>query len=151
MLFIIYYGCFSSSRLDKTIFIRLLLVQAIFYSTVSLVLFYFFHNNPGKFVYPTFVKHNLLMSPYGIGTVVGFLFVILAILYKWNEKPLFLRCGLLMLLPLFLLCLRYGFLDEFRDYYEVYPVVLLLMAPTLGEILAWKATSRMISSKMEQH
>ena len=151
MLFCIYYLCFSSTRLDKSIFTRLFLVQVILYLSVRLVLFYFFHDNPGRFVYPTFVKHNLLMSPYNIGTVVGFLFIVLIILYKWKEKPLFLRCGLWMIVPLFLLCLRYGFLDEFRDYYEVYPVVILLMAPTLGEILSWKAVSRMIPVKMEQH
>jgi len=45
-----------------------------------------------------------------------------------------------------LLCLLFGWLDEMRDYYEVYPVVILLMAHTIGDILQWKAVPRVIPS-----
>lgn len=144
MLFVIYFWCCSMSRLDKPLFTRLLLVQIGIFLGVRLVLFYFFHDNPGKFVYLTLIKHNLTMAPYRIGSAVGFLFITLTILYKWKEKPLFLRCGLWMLVPLFSLCFFYGWLDELRDYYEVYPVVILLMAYTFGDILEWKAMPRMI-------
>ena len=82
------------------------------------------------------------MSPYNIGTAIGFLTVITMILYQWEEKPLFLRCGLWMLLPLVSLCFFFGWLDELRDYYEVYPIITLLMAHTLGDILGWKATTK---------
>jgi hypothetical protein len=40
-----------------------------------------------------------------------------------------------MLLPLVLLTLFFGLLDEYRDYYEVYPAVLLLVGHSLARLL----------------
>jgi len=146
MLFAIYFWCCSLPPLKNPLLRKLILIQIGIYFTARLMLFYFFHSNPGMFVGINLLKHNLSMFPYPIGTAVGFLLIIMAILYKWEEKPLFLKCGLWMLLPLVLLCLLFGWLDEMRDYYEVYPVVILLMAHTIGDILQWKAVPRVIPS-----
>lgn len=143
MLFGIYFWFCPLTRLDKPLFTQLLLMQVGIFFLVRLVLLYFFHDNPGKFFYLTLLNHNLTMPPYQMGSAVGFLFVVLMILYRWAEKPLFIKCGLWMVVPLIVLCFFYGWLDELRDYYEIYPIVLLLMAHTIGEILAWKATPRM--------
>ena len=143
-LFVIYFGFYSVPRLNKSFLIKLLSAQAGIYLIVRLVLLYFFHDNPGASILNNMLmRHNLLLKPYTMMGVYSFLIVVLMVLYKWDEKPIFLKCGLLMLIPLLSLCLFFGYIDELRDYYEVYPVVILLMAPTIGEILQWPAKPRL--------
>jgi len=144
MLFVIVFWFYPVFRLNKSLFVKILSAQMGIYLIVRLVLFYSFHHNYGVFLTGDIPNiHNLSMAPYSIEALV-YLFISLMVLYKWEEKPAFLKCGLWILPPLIILCLFFGFLDELRDYYEAYPVVLLLMAHTMGDITGWKAKSRTI-------
>jgi hypothetical protein len=133
---------------NKPLMIQTLVIQIAIYITVRLILSYFFHENPGNFVGIKLLKHNLSLPPYTLGNAVGYLLITLTILYKWEEKPLFLKCGLWMLLPLVLLCLLLGWVDELRDYYEAYAVIILLMAHTIGDIVQWRAVPRAIPNQL---
>ena len=153
MLFVIYFYFIPMTRLDKLPFVKILSAQIVIYLVVRAMLNYFFFDNPGRFLLDPIdilTKHNLSMSPYTIEAVI-YLFIALMVLYKWGDKPIFLKCGLWILLPLVSLGLFFGFLDELRDYYEAYPIVLLLMAHTIGDILGWKSTSRIIPANRMQH
>jgi hypothetical protein len=146
MLYVIYFYCILAIRLEKPAFIKCLSAQISIYIIARAILNFFFYDNPGTFLLGTvgvLAKHNLSMSPYSI-EALAYLFIALMVLYKWEEKPLFLKCGLWILPPLVVLCLFFGFLDELRDYYEAYPIVLLLMAHTMGDITGWKAKPRSI-------
>jgi len=146
MLFVIYFYCVPITRLAKPSFMKILSAQIVIYLITRAILNYFFYDNPGSFllnIIGILTKHNLKIPPYSIEAFV-YLFITLMVLYKWEEKPLFLKCGLWILPPLVLLCLFFGFLDELRAYYEAYPIVLLLMAHTMGDITGWKAQSRTI-------
>ena len=149
MLFVIYFNFMPPARLDKPSFLKVLSAQIVIYLIVRAILNYFFYDNPGSFLLDVtgiLAKHNLSMAPYSIEAFV-YLFIALMVLYKWEEKPLFLKWGLWVLPPLVVLCLFFGFLDELRDYYEAYPIVLLLMAHTMGDITGWKANTRIIASQ----
>jgi hypothetical protein len=146
LMFAIYCRCGSVPPLKKSSLTGVLLVQFGIYCAVRLVLFYFFHDNPGSFVCINLLRHNLFMFPPPIGNAAAFLLIVITILYKWEEKPLFLKCGLWMLVPLVFLCLFFGWIDELRDYYEVYPIVIVLMAHTIGDVLQWKTVPRVIPS-----
>jgi hypothetical protein len=128
---------------NKHLLIRILAAQIGIYSIVRIILSHFFHDNPGNFVGINLLKHNLSLSPYTLGNAAGYLLISVAILYKWEEKPPFLKSGLWMSLPLVFLCLIYGWIDELRDYYEIYPIIILLMAHTIGDIVQWKAVPRL--------
>jgi hypothetical protein len=52
---------------------------------------------------------------------------------RWREKPRFLRAAVWMLAPMLALGLFYGYLDEWRIYYEFYPVALALAMWTVRE------------------
>lgn len=150
MLFVIYFWFCSCARLGKLLFVKVLSAQIGIYLIIRIVLIYFFHDNRGGFlldVISILAKHNLEMSPYSIEAVC-YLFIAIMILYKWKEKPAFLKCGLWILPPLLLLCLFFGYFDELRDYYEAYPIVLLLIAHTMGDIAGWKATSRITPARI---
>jgi hypothetical protein len=142
LLFVIYSYCIPGSRLGKFAFIKILSEQMGIYLIVRLVLYYFFHNNHGVFLTGDIPNiHNLSMAPYSIEAFF-YLFIALMVLYKWEEKPLLLKYGLWILPTLVIPCLFFGYLDELRDYYEAYPIVLLLMAHTMGDITGWKANTR---------
>jgi hypothetical protein len=64
--------------------------------------------------------------------LAGGLIVVLLAARDWHRKPFFLRQGALVLLPLlFVLYLLWGFPLEIRVFYEVYPLLLLLVLPSL--------------------
>ncbi len=74
---------------------------------------------------------------------VLFLLAAPLVLGRWREKPLFLRRALWIAAPLLAGALCLGHFDELRDYYEVYPVVVLLgthgLLTLFGPILDWPA------------
>ena len=50
----------------------------------------------------------------------------------WHRKPSFLRHALLVLAPtLLIMGVTVGQIDEIRAYYEIYPVVVLLVAESV--------------------
>lgn len=53
----------------------------------------------------------------------------------WSEKPAFFKDRLWILVPLFSAGLFFAYLDEFRSFYEVYPVLVLLTCYSLAKIL----------------
>lgn len=59
--------------------------------------------------------------------VLGFAGVIAS----WKNGPRFLKDAFWIIVPLLLLSLLFGFLEEARDYYEFYPVGILLLARPL--------------------
>jgi hypothetical protein len=76
---------------------------------------------------------ELLFGPIALLRFAGVVAVLwLLTAYDWARKPAFLRKGLLItLIPLALLALFFGFIDELRDYYEAFPFLFLLWLPTI--------------------
>jgi hypothetical protein len=56
--------------------------------------------------------------------------------HEWQSKPREVRLGLLLtLLPLAVMALPFGYLDETRAWYDAYPYAFLVVAPTLWQVL----------------
>ena len=83
------------------------------------------------------LDHNLrlLTEPYTIQTSVTWILLIAAVLHQWRTKPWFLRIAVSMLVPLLCMCLLFGYLDELRDYYEIYVPALMLGAMSFLRLL----------------
>ncbi len=115
-------------RLERKKFIQFGVLQLLIYGTIKLFLFLNFSQNPGTvavsywWVYKQFPVLIVL-------TILLFSLIFLPIARGWNHKPLFLRQALMMIVPLVLLFFLFGFPFEFRVFYEVYPVVFLLLIP----------------------
>jgi hypothetical protein len=60
-----------------------------------------------------------------------FLLLLPLVIDRWSQKPLFLKRALWIIPVLLVLTFCFGYIDEMRDYYEGYPIILLLMAHTL--------------------
>jgi hypothetical protein len=101
---------------------------------IEFLLWRAFRENLGSAVEVHFFDHNLvwlsrawnwpeLLSACGLAALLVF---------RWRDKPRFARTALVGLLtPLVFLALLFGFVNEWRDYYEAYPAALILAADTL--------------------
>jgi len=133
LIFLIHYR--KHFITEKKKYLTLLSLQLIIFIFIKLILSIAFKNNPGTFVEFHLLDYNkILLNGYNIITFTTILFLILLIGYKWNEKPQFPKDSLWIAIPLFLLTLFLGFFNELRDYYEVYPVIVLLAGYTTAKI-----------------
>jgi ribosomal protein S18 acetylase RimI-like enzyme len=113
------------------------LIQVSLWIIIRSAIVFVFSNNEGSlFEFHLLRNLGLIIRPlkliYFIG--VSTVFFIL-VRYQWRQKPSFLRAGLLVtLIPLVVLALFFGLVDEFRDYYEAFPFLFLLTLPTIVDI-----------------
>lgn len=140
LVFAVHY--YERARLRRRTFWQLLLAQLAIFAASRAVLTVVFWNNPGSLVQVLFPKHNLdVLGAFPLAAVFGWCGVALLLAYRWADKPLFLRQGLWIVPPLVVLTFFFGYLDELRDYYEAYPIVLLLALHSIGRIAEFKAVA----------
>ena len=135
LLLIFVYFLVYRTLLARPSFILLSIAQVFLYVIIRVLLLFTFKYNPGSVV-EFHLGYNLHLEPYPISQFVALVIIGIAITYDWANKPIFLRYSLLILVPLLLMSLIFGFLDEYRGYYEVYPIILLLIAHTITRILS---------------
>jgi hypothetical protein len=125
------------------LYYQLVAAQVIIFGAVKILLYTFFKNNPGGFVEFHLIDRNyLLFNGYSLVTFTTLLIILLSIFSKWNEKPKFLKDSLWIAFPLLILTLFLGFFDELRDYYEVFPVVVLLISFNIAKILGVELSNK---------
>jgi len=115
---------------------RLLLTyQLIVFGVIRIALLYAFRNNPGSPVEVHLFDHNLQVFLHPWWVSKRFVIAVLATgvgVVGWKHKPTFLRDAALSLIPVLgLMGVTVGQVDEIRAYYEIYPVVILLVADTV--------------------
>lgn len=135
VLLILVLAVYGWDRLPRRLWAGLLTGQTLIFGVVKLVLDFMFRNNPGGATEYHLQDHLVVIRQFPI--LIGVVLLLLAgaawlILSGWREKPVFLRRALVILLPLTGLYVFYGFPLELRAMYEVYPIVLALIFPTLA-------------------
>lgn len=138
LVFVAHY--FLNRRaMTATTFWRLLAFQLIVFAIIRGGIGYIFRNNEGGTVEVHLFDHNLhvLEHPMEMSKRLWLLIAAgLAGMWGWREKPALLRHALVVLAPILLVMgVTVGQLDEIRAYYEVYPVVALLVADTAYRVL----------------
>jgi hypothetical protein len=132
-IFIFHYPVWPLGRADRAGKL-LLAAQAGIYVAVKALLAIRFRDNPGPFMEFHLLDHNLNVLATGYGWSSFLLLALLAFvaLYKWREKPAFLRTAFLCTLPpMIVIYLFVGWIDEWRVYYEAYPVVFAMALDVL--------------------
>jgi hypothetical protein len=135
-------------RLERKKFIWFLAYQLAVFVMIKLGLSLVFMHNRGELVEYHFLdRHNRKMLNQALGNLTPRKFhrrlvVVLAVLgavwlmfYKWSMKPKFLKDSIWIFIPLFLLTTFLGWWNEWRDYYEFYPILLLLVAHSVAYLL----------------
>lgn len=96
-----------------------------------------FRPNAGSLVELHVTDHNL---PWFLGemtatNVIVFMSLLVLLLYRLKEKDRFLRIAFACTLPsLVILTLFLGYIDEWRDYYEAYPVGFAMIVDSLRRL-----------------
>ena len=139
--FIFALFCYRSG--ERGAFVRLLSAQVVIFGAVKAALFLAYGRNPGGDLEFHLFDHNLplLASPQFSSLFACLMFVVFCG-YRWVEKPPFARTALLILPVLVLLTVFLGYLDEYRDYYEAFPVVVLLLAHSAAQLLGIRLETR---------
>ncbi|MCH7772606.1 MAG: hypothetical protein IIA49_16585 [Bacteroidetes bacterium] len=85
------------------------------------------------------MEHNLrMLTGYDLTLAVSLLGLIVLVFYKWDDKPNFLKISLLALIPMVFLTFFLGYLDELKDYYEIYSALIILLSYSIAKILDLK-------------
>lgn len=131
-LFLVFiYFIWYYKKLSKSQFLRLLLIQVLIYIIIKGTINSIYSSNPGT-VLEFNIFNNLGNPPYSIAQFVSFILIGLGITYNWKSKPKFLKYSFVVLLPVILgLALLFGIWDEYRIYYEIYPLIFILITHTV--------------------
>lgn len=126
--------------LSRGRFAAWLVYQILVFAAIRFWLMHTFADRPGDWVERYFWRNVSLIQTHThlFYALFGVLFALALVLpHRWSRKPRFLRQAFAVGPILFVLDAFYGYLDELRTYYEVYPVALLLVVFTFGEKLGW--------------
>jgi hypothetical protein len=135
LLTLVYYIYFKK-LLKADLFNKLFAAQLVIFILVKVSLFFVYRDNPGSYVEIHLFDHNLrLLTGYDLTLLASMSAIILLIFYKWKEKPEFLKKSLAAFIPLIILSLFLGYIDELRGYYELYPTVVILISYSIARIL----------------
>lgn len=112
-------------------------LMAVGFMVIKGGLTWVFRDNPGPIMEFHLRDHNLgwLLGGWSAAEVAAIVVIPALVAFRWKRKPAFLRTAFLGTLPLLvLIALFYGFIDEWRIYYEAYAVVFALSVATLRSV-----------------
>jgi len=133
LIFAIHFA--SPQRMSRHLFTRILAFQLVVFLVIKTALALLFRHNPGNLVEVYLDRNITLLMPYTISRVATWLVFAMAVFTNWPDKPGLLKDALWIAVPLWLLAWLFGNLDELRAFYEVYPIIILLMAHTFAGLL----------------
>jgi hypothetical protein len=146
-IFLMYYR--RRQEIPKRTFLILFSIQVIIYAFIKFCLFVIFSNNPGgNFEY--YLPLHLIMF-YGVPQrmiifTIGQIAIFVGALYQWQQKPAALLHAASLAMPLCVLYFFFGYPFEIRVFYEIYPMVLLLVLQTVGYFLNWRLSPKVSKS-----
>ena len=118
--------------------LALLAAQVAIFLVIRGAISYVFRNNPGEVVEINWVNHNkvVLLDPSLMSKRLPLLAAAAAFgAWGWSQKAPFLRDAILTLAPVLLVMgVTVGQVDEIRAYYELYPIVIVLVADSVCRI-----------------
>jgi hypothetical protein len=143
ILLILVFFAHYVRRLPRRSFVGLLTGQGAIAAGVRLVITTRYAANPGgvaEFHLLDFLAKYAMF--YSFDSAVAWVLILTLLLYRWEEKPLFLRHGLWILVPLFGLYFTFGMPREIRVFYEAYPILVLLVVHSVLTVLHERSEDR---------
>lgn len=132
---------------DRRFRVTRMLVLVLLWVALRAALVWGFKDNPGVLLEHHFREHTVwLLTRFPIAlryflAVAALFFVFIR--HDWRSKPRFLKVGLpTAAVPLLVASMFFGFADELRGYYEVFPFLYLLALPSIYRILGFETSSR---------
>ena len=113
-------------------------IHGVIYGLIALLIRYIFAANSGAILEYHLLDHNLgiILNPNDVYDYpLMILFIVILVLRDWGDKPVLFRLTTFIFWPIFGLTLFFGWIDELRDYYEVYPAVIALASITVAQCI----------------
>jgi len=129
----VFFSLYYFPRLPRIEFFRLLVLQLAIYGSTKLWISLLFMNNIGLPL-EDHLKNQIgsfLHPNYTLGDAVDCFMGMYIIFYRWQEKPLFARYSLWIVLALFIAYIFYGNPGEYRIYFDMFPLLAILVTDTL--------------------
>lgn len=119
-------------NLTRSAFIKHLVAQLLIFLLIKGSLVMLFLGNPGKNIEFHFFGnlHNMLF-PYSFMALVFASVIAVVFLYDIDKKPRVLRQSAWLLVPFIVLTFSFGWFDEARAMYEIFPIFFLMIAHTI--------------------
>jgi hypothetical protein len=115
-----------------TAYVTLLVYQLVVFAAVRIAVTYVFRHNPGGAVEWHLFDHNLLVIQHPTlmsKRLFVFLGAIAVGMLSWERMPRFLRSAFVVMAPVMaVMGITVGQVDEIRAYFEIYPVIVLMIA-----------------------
>jgi hypothetical protein len=93
---------------------------------------WFFRNSPGNnFEFHLFGNIRILADNCTPQQMIIWGIAIVLLAYQFNKKPVILRKALFTTVPFVIVTFVFACINELRDFYEVYPIVVILMMHTI--------------------
>lgn len=153
-IFIFYY--LKDQNLGRKKFVQLLIAQLAIFAVIRLSLQWIFRNNQGSLLEFHLLDHNLpllynLVKPYSFLVLISIIVFGFVFFYHWPVQPRLLRISFCCVTPtLLLLTFLFGFLEEWRDYYEAYPIIILMLTFAICQLTHVNLTEKPAAVLVEQ-
>ena len=128
---IFFYTMWFYSRLPRKQYFARLLQQCMIYALVKGGINLYFADKPGVVAQHHFLGQLDYASQHLLGIGLSAIVLLWIVFYRWQQKPLFLRGGLWMLLPNLVLFIIICIPGEFRDFYWSLPVMIIMATHSL--------------------
>jgi hypothetical protein len=145
LLLVPIFAVFSRPLLPRRRYLQVLVGLSAVYLAIRIGLWTVFRGNPGGIVESHLVDHGLAPATWVkmYARTPYFALLLAAAFLLWSRRPRFLKIALIGTLPpLAALALFLGYVDEWRGYYEAYPVVFALAADLLRRVRRPEASFR---------
>ncbi len=114
------------------------LVQFAVWFAVRFWIGWLYRGNPGgvvEFQYVQNIKNLFLAPSYSLAQLLAVLALLFLIFNNWPRKPLFLKRALIWFVPTLVVYFAVGILNEWRIYFEWYPIFLCLALDNVKPVL----------------
>jgi hypothetical protein len=119
-------------KLPKVHYRRHLAVHLCLFFAIYNLLMLSYQGNPGKFLeFHLFANIRILASIYTPQQLVIWGIIIILVLYQFNRKPFVLKKTFITVFPFICLTFIFAYINELRDFYEIYPTIALLLLHTI--------------------
>lgn len=114
-------------------------VQVLIFLIVKLLLAMAYSNGGGVFLeYRGLYGHmRANLDGYSVYTLFGLVAALALFTFRWEDKPIILRCWLVVLPFMVVAWLLFGNRNEYRVFYDIFPALTLLGCHTLVTALQW--------------
>jgi hypothetical protein len=140
--------CFN--RMERNKYYNFITVLFVVFMIIRGVIYWYFRDNEGLFLATSYryQQFALLTSGYSHRTLLTMFGLFFLLSFRWQDKPLFARYGMVLIALMFGAYFMFGRPNEVRVFLDVMPLAAILMTHTLVECTGISSAACFKTSRM---